>query len=64
MGENNERIRIPEGAKVAVQADGTLYDAVTQNNIARLQTKSRCRSECTSNAKREQKLYTSRRKHC
>ncbi|AZJ19869.1 flagellar basal body rod protein FlgG [Bacillus wiedmannii] len=39
MGENNERIRIPEGAKVAVQADGTLYDAVTQNNIARLQTK-------------------------
>ncbi|QWH65810.1 flagellar basal-body rod protein FlgG [Bacillus wiedmannii] len=39
MGENNERIRIPEGARVAVQADGTLYDAVTQNNIARLQTK-------------------------
>ncbi|MED3396645.1 flagellar basal-body rod protein FlgG [Bacillus wiedmannii] len=39
MGENNERIRIPEGAKVAVQADGTLYDAVTQNDIARLQTK-------------------------
>ncbi|MEI2315629.1 flagellar basal-body rod protein FlgG [Bacillus paramobilis] len=39
MGENNERIRIPEGAKVAVQADGTLYDEVTQNNIARLQTK-------------------------
>lgn len=39
MGENNERIRIPEGAKVAVQADGMLYDAVTQNDIARLQTK-------------------------
>ncbi|WP_166702339.1 flagellar basal-body rod protein FlgG [Bacillus albus] len=39
LGENNERIRIPEGAKVAVQADGTLYDEVTQNNIARLQTK-------------------------
>ncbi|PEM26039.1 flagellar basal-body rod protein FlgG [Bacillus wiedmannii] len=39
MGENNERIRIPEGAKVAVQADGMLYDTVTQNDIARLQTK-------------------------
>lgn len=39
MEENNERIRIPEGAKIAVQADGTLYDEVTQNNIARLQTK-------------------------
>ncbi|SIQ27691.1 flagellar basal-body rod protein FlgG [Bacillus cereus] len=39
MDVNNERIRIPEGAKIAVQADGTLYDEGTQNNIARLQTK-------------------------
>ena len=39
MDVNNERVRIPEGAKIAVQADGTLYDEGTQNNIARLQTK-------------------------
>ena len=65
MGENNERIRIPEGAKVAVQADGTLYDEVTQNNIARLQTKT-VDAEANSRLmqKREQKLYISRRKHC
>ena len=58
MGENNERIRIPEGATVAVQADGTLYDAVTQNNIARLQTKT---VESEANARlmqRENKSFT------
>ncbi|WP_433947890.1 flagellar basal-body rod protein FlgG [Bacillus tropicus] len=58
MGENNERIRIPEGAKVAVQADGTLYDEVTQNNIARLQTKT---VDAEANARlmqRENKSFT------
>ncbi|PER62364.1 flagellar basal body rod protein FlgG [Bacillus cereus] len=58
MGENNERIRIPEGAKVAVQADGTLYDKVTQNNIARLQTKT---VDAETNARlvqRENKSFT------
>jgi flagellar basal body rod protein FlgG len=58
MGENNERIRIPEGAKVAVQADGTLYDEVTKNNIARLQTKT---VDVETNARlvqRENKSFT------
>lgn len=58
MGENNERIRIPEGAKVAVQVDGTLYDEVTQNNIARLQTKT---VDAETNARlvqRENKSFT------
>ncbi|MDZ4617818.1 flagellar basal-body rod protein FlgG [Bacillus cereus] len=58
MGENNERIRILEGAKVAVQADGTLYDEVTQNNIARLQTKT---VDAETNARlvqRENKSFT------
>ncbi|MEN8643827.1 flagellar basal-body rod protein FlgG [Bacillus cereus group sp. BceL062] len=58
MGEDNERIRIPEGAKVAVQADGTLYDEVTQNNIARLQTKT---VDAETNARlvqRENKSFT------
>ncbi|PHD45447.1 flagellar basal body rod protein FlgG [Bacillus toyonensis] len=58
MGENNERIRIPVGAKVAVQADGTLYDEVTQNNIARLQTKT---VDAETNARlvqRENKSFT------
>lgn len=58
MGENNERIRIPEGAKIAVQADGTLYDEVTQNNIARLQTKT---VDAETNARlvqRENKSFT------
>ncbi|PGY18636.1 flagellar basal-body rod protein FlgG [Bacillus cereus] len=58
LGENNERIRIPEGAKVAVQADGTLYDEVTQNNIARLQTKT---VDAEANARlvqRENKSFT------
>ena len=58
MGENNERIRIPEGAKVAVQADGTLYDEVTQNNIAHLQTKT---VDAETNARlvqRENKSFT------
>ncbi|WP_043331387.1 flagellar basal-body rod protein FlgG [Bacillus cereus] len=58
MGENNERIRIPEGAKVAVQADGTLYDEVTQNNIGRLQTKT---VDAETNARlvqRENKSFT------
>lgn len=58
MGENNERIRIPEGTKVAVQADGTLYDEVTQNNIARLQTKT---VDAETNARlvqRENKSFT------
>ncbi|QWG32954.1 flagellar basal-body rod protein FlgG [Bacillus mycoides] len=58
MDENNERIRIPEGAKVAVQADGTLYDEVTQNNIGRLQTKT---VDAETNARlvqRENKSFT------
>ncbi|PEU24104.1 flagellar basal-body rod protein FlgG [Bacillus wiedmannii] len=58
MGENNERIRIPEGAKVAVQADGTLYDAVTQNNIARLQTKTVGAEANARLVQRENKSFT------
>ncbi|MED0936488.1 flagellar basal-body rod protein FlgG [Bacillus mobilis] len=58
MGENNERIRIPEGAKVAVQADGTLYDAVTQNNIARLQTKTVGADANSRLVQRENKSFT------
>lgn len=58
MGENNERIRIPEGAKVAVQADGTLYDAVTQNNIARLQTKTVGADANARLVQRENKSFT------
>ncbi|MCP9277956.1 flagellar basal-body rod protein FlgG [Bacillus wiedmannii] len=58
MGENNERIRIPEGAKVAVQADGTLYDAVTQNNIARLQTKTVGADANNRLVQRENKSFT------
>ncbi|MDK7489125.1 flagellar basal-body rod protein FlgG [Bacillus paranthracis] len=58
MGENNERIRIPEGAKVAVQADGTLYDAVTQNNIARLQTKTVDAEANSRLMQRENKSFT------
>ncbi|MDA2563554.1 flagellar basal-body rod protein FlgG [Bacillus cereus group sp. MYBK57-1] len=58
MGENNERIRIPEGAKVAVQADGTLYDEVTQNNIARLQTKTVGAETNARLVQRENKSFT------
>ncbi|PEA45241.1 flagellar basal-body rod protein FlgG [Bacillus wiedmannii] len=58
MGENNERIRIPEGAKVAVQADGTLYDAVTQNNIARLQIKTVGAEANNRLVQRENKSFT------
>ncbi|GAB6597392.1 flagellar basal body rod protein FlgG [Bacillus cereus] len=58
MGENNERIRIPEGAKVAVQADGTLYDEVTQNNIARLQTKTVDAEANSRLMQRENKSFT------
>ncbi|HFK1546209.1 TPA: flagellar basal-body rod protein FlgG [Bacillus albus] len=58
MGENNERIRIPEGVKVAVQADGTLYDAVTQNNIARLQTKTVGAEANNRLVQRENKSFT------
>ncbi|TKH15530.1 flagellar basal-body rod protein FlgG [Bacillus wiedmannii] len=58
IGENNERIRIPEGAKVAVQADGTLYDAVTQNNIARLQTKTVGAEANNRLVQRENKSFT------
>ncbi|WP_341518166.1 flagellar basal-body rod protein FlgG [Bacillus paramobilis] len=58
MGENNERIRIPEGATVAVQADGTLYDAVTQNNIARLQTKTVGAEANNRLVQRENKSFT------
>ncbi|KOS29449.1 flagellar basal body rod protein FlgG [Bacillus anthracis] len=58
MGENNERIRIPEGVKVAVQADGTLYDAVTQNNIARLQTKTVGAEANNRLIQRENKSFT------
>lgn len=39
LDQNNERIQIPDGAKVAVGADGTLYDETTQRYIARLQTR-------------------------
>ncbi len=58
MDVNNERVRIPEGAKIAVQADGTLYDEGTQNNIARLQTKT---VDAEANARlmqRENKSFT------
>ncbi|MDA1534362.1 flagellar basal-body rod protein FlgG [Bacillus cereus group sp. TH254-2LC] len=58
MDVNNERVRIPEGAKIAVQADGTLYDEGTQNNIARLQTKT---VDAEANAhlmQRENKSFT------
>ncbi|WP_144473838.1 flagellar basal-body rod protein FlgG [Bacillus tropicus] len=58
MDVNNERVRIPEGAKIAVQADGTLYDQGTQNNIARLQTKT---VDAEANARlmqRENKSFT------
>ncbi|MES5847238.1 MULTISPECIES: flagellar basal-body rod protein FlgG [unclassified Bacillus cereus group] len=58
MGENNERIRIPEGAKVAVQADGTLYDEGTQNNIARLQTKTVGADANNRLVQRENKSFT------
>ncbi|MEI5872889.1 flagellar basal-body rod protein FlgG [Bacillus paranthracis] len=58
MGENNERIRIPEGAKVAVQADGTLNDEVTQNNIARLQTKTVDAEANNRLVQRENKSFT------
>lgn len=58
MRENNERIRIPEGAKVAVQADGTLYDEVTQNNIARLQTKTVDAEANSRLMQRENKSFT------
>lgn len=58
MGENNERIRIPEGAKVAVQADGTLYDEVTQNNVARLQTKTVDAEANNRLVQRENKSFT------
>ncbi|MEC2919154.1 flagellar basal-body rod protein FlgG [Bacillus tropicus] len=58
MGENNERIRIPEGAKVAVQADGTLYDEGTQNNIARLQTKTVDAEANSRLMQRENKSFT------
>ncbi|PGZ07684.1 flagellar basal body rod protein FlgG [Bacillus cereus] len=58
MGENNERIRIPEGAKIAVQADGTLYDEVTQNNIARLQTKTVDAETNNRLVQRENKSFT------
>ena len=58
MGENNERIRIPEGVKVAVQADGTLYDEITQNNIARLQTKTVDAETNNRLVQRENKSFT------
>ena len=58
MGENNERIRIPEGAKVAVQPDGTLYDEGTQNNIARLQTKTVDAEANSRLMQRENKSFT------
>ena len=40
LDSNNERIRIPEGAKLSVSTDGTIYNETTRQNIARLQTKS------------------------
>ena len=58
MGENHERIRIQEGEKVAEQADGTLYDAVTQNNIARLQTKTVGAEANNRLIQRENKSFT------
>ncbi len=44
--------------KVAVQADGTLYDAVTQNNIARLQTKTVGAEANNRLIQRENKSFT------
>ncbi|HDX9590810.1 TPA: flagellar basal-body rod protein FlgG [Bacillus pseudomycoides] len=40
LDSNNNRIRIPEGAKLSVKADGTLYNEETRQTIGRLQTKS------------------------
>ncbi|MEK4613506.1 flagellar basal-body rod protein FlgG [Bacillus sp. FSL K6-0067] len=58
MDVNNERVRIPEGAKIAVQADGTLYDQGTQNNIARLQTKTVDAEANSRLMQRENKSFT------
>ncbi|WP_277931657.1 flagellar basal-body rod protein FlgG [Bacillus cereus group sp. BfR-BA-01446] len=58
MDVNNERVRIPEGAKIAVQADGTLYDEETQNNIARLQTKTVDAEANSRLMQRENKSFT------
>ncbi|MGN5648484.1 flagellar basal-body rod protein FlgG [Bacillus sp. Brlt_9] len=58
MDVNNERVRIPEGAKIAVQADGTLYDEGTQNNIARLQTKTVDAETNNRLVQRENKSFT------
>ncbi|MGG0182401.1 flagellar basal-body rod protein FlgG [Bacillus tropicus] len=58
MDVNNERVRIPEGAKIAVQADGTLYDERTQNNIARLQTKTVDAEANSRLMQRENKSFT------
>ncbi|ADY21050.1 flagellar basal-body rod protein FlgG [Bacillus paranthracis] len=58
MDVNNERVRIPEGAKIAVQADGTLYDEGTQNNIARLQTKTVDAEANSRLMQRENKSFT------
>lgn len=58
MDVNNERVRIPEGAKIAVQADGTLYDEGKQNNIARLQTKTVDAEANSRLMQRENKSFT------
>ncbi|PES85155.1 flagellar basal body rod protein FlgG [Bacillus anthracis] len=58
MDVNNERVRIPEGAKIAVQADGTLYDEGTQNNIVRLQTKTVDAEANSRLMQRENKSFT------
>ena len=58
LGSNNERIRIPEGAKIAVGADGTLYDETTKNNIARLQTKTVDAEAHARLVQRENKCFT------
>lgn len=58
LDSNNERIRIPEGAKLSVRADGTLYNEATQQNIARLQTKSVDANMKARLVKHEDKTFT------
>lgn len=58
MDTNNERIHIPEGAQVAVQPDGTLYNEETGAVIAKLQTKSVDNADNALLLKHEGKLFT------
>ncbi|MGG2066222.1 flagellar hook-basal body complex protein [Bacillus sp. S14(2024)] len=58
LDSNNERIRIPEGAKLSVKADGTIYNEATKQNIARLQTKSVDANMKAHLVKHEDKTFT------